>query len=79
MNGYEVVVSPYLCKMQFARWARWPKSRKKRIRRKWQKRFGPVLHCVADSAYTVGNTLTACPHLIAKLEKVIAKLELAKL
>ena len=79
--GLSVVVSKMLCDgPRFVRWRR--KHRKKRINKKWQKKYGAVVEQCKGKGHVVdvgnGPVVYLCPHAKAKFDREIAEANNAK-
>lgn len=67
INSMPVRVSHFLCERRFLRFAK--SNRRARINRKWHKKYGVVYTECPGKAWQMGDTLYACPHVAAALQK----------
>lgn len=65
IDGIPIAVNGYLCQRAFVGWNR--THRKKRIAKKWRKRYGRKMACQGHS-FMVGHKLHCCPCAYAKLK-----------
>lgn len=69
LYGINLTVSRYLCKTEFSHWRR--PHRKKRIAKKWRKRYGAVMKPCPGVAYQIaGMGVVSCPCIAAKICEV---------
>lgn len=67
--GMRVFENDFICELKFVRWAR--THRKKRIREKWKKRYGPIMAC-KGVAYKINKIgLMVCPCMMKKMQEAL--------
>lgn len=69
INGFQITVDKHLCELRFVRWRK--THRQKRIRLKWQKKYGAITACASETAYRMGSRLICCPHMAEKIRLTI--------
>lgn len=70
-GGIDVTVSKSLCQELAVR----PKRphRRRRIQKKWIRRYGMVMHCDGHGYQMAGVGIVGCPHWVAKLRKSVTQ------
>lgn len=66
--GFKVIQSIHLCRPEFVRWCK--NHRKKRINKKWHKKYGAIYACKGHAYQVAGVGVVACPCILSKLRKL---------
>lgn len=66
LDGMAVIVDRYACQQEFVGWRR--VHRKKRINKKWRKKYGPALRCTKP-VYRIAGKVLFCPCSYAEFRR----------
>ena len=70
LSGFRVYSSPHMCdRVQF----RFPRTKKRRIRKKWAKRVENWKTVPWDKVYRMGDAIYAHPIMIEKLKRDLSR------